>query len=165
MVKEPHREQIPNCRGGTFQPVLYSTYLGSPHEPELEDVHMASTLQCLVSGVVGQVILFVLLEQVAGVHLVAVLHQTLSRNGGQNCSAWPIMKMDIELASGKLKRNPLCVLCVCVFVRNKDPTSSLTSRAEHCSGTDIILCGFHVTELALGYNENNHHTLLILSLF
>lgn len=28
-------------------------------------------------------------------------------------------------------------------------TSSLTSRAEHCRGTDIILCGFHVTELAL----------------
>lgn len=28
-------------------------------------------------------------------------------------------------------------------------TSSLTSRAEHCRGTDIILWGFHVTELAL----------------
>lgn len=29
-------------------------------------------------------------------------------------------------------------------------TSSLTSKAEHCSGTPIILCGFQVTELALG---------------
>lgn len=29
-------------------------------------------------------------------------------------------------------------------------TSSLTSRAEHCSGTPIILWGFQVTELALG---------------
>lgn len=38
---------------------------------------MASTLQRLVSGVVGQVVMLVLLEQVAGVHLVAVLHQTL----------------------------------------------------------------------------------------
>lgn len=28
-------------------------------------------------------------------------------------------------------------------------TSSRTSRAEHCSGTAIILWGFHVTELAL----------------
>lgn len=28
-------------------------------------------------------------------------------------------------------------------------TSSLTRRAEHCKGTPIILCGFHVTELAL----------------
>lgn len=28
-------------------------------------------------------------------------------------------------------------------------TSSLTRRAEHCNGTPIILCGFHVTELAL----------------
>lgn len=28
-------------------------------------------------------------------------------------------------------------------------TSSLTRSAEHCKGTPIILCGFHVTELAL----------------
>lgn len=35
------------------------------------------------------------------------------------------------------------------------PTSSLTSRAEHCRGTDIILCGFHVTELALKLTKTN----------
>lgn len=52
-------------------------YFSSPHEPQLEDVHVASTLQRFVSGVVGKVVVFVLLEQVAGVHLVAVLHQTL----------------------------------------------------------------------------------------
>lgn len=56
---------------------LESPYLGSPHEPQLEDVHVASALQRFVSGVVGKVVVFVLLEQVAGVHLVAVLHQTL----------------------------------------------------------------------------------------
>lgn len=56
---------------------LHSLYLGSPHEPQLEDVHMASALQRFVPGVIGKVVLFVLLEEVAGVHLVAVLHQTL----------------------------------------------------------------------------------------
>lgn len=35
------------------------------------------------------------------------------------------------------------------------PTSSLTSSAEHCRGTDIILCGFHVTELALKVTRTN----------
>lgn len=55
-----------------------AVHLGSPHEPQLEDVHMASTLQSFVSCVVGEVVLFILLEQVAGVHLVAALHQTLS---------------------------------------------------------------------------------------
>lgn len=59
------------------EPPLALRYLCSPHEPQLEDVHVASTLQRFVSGVVGQVVVFVLLEQVAGVHLVAVLHQTL----------------------------------------------------------------------------------------
>lgn len=53
------------------------SYLSSPHEPQLEDVYVASTLQRFVPSVIGQVVVFVLLEQVAGVHLVAVLHQTL----------------------------------------------------------------------------------------
>lgn len=34
--------------------------------------------------------------------------------------------------------------CVCVSC-----TFSLTRIAEHCRGTPIILCGFHVTEFAL----------------
>ena len=52
-------------------------YLCPPHEPEFEDVNVSATLQGLVPCVVGQVIVLVLLEQVAGVHLVAVLHQSL----------------------------------------------------------------------------------------
>lgn len=110
-------------------------HLGSPHEPQLEDVHVASTLQRFVSGVVGKVVVFVLLEQVAGVHLVAVLHQTL-RNPIQNVSNY--------------NRNGSVFVCENeVWMNRTRPTSSLTSRAEHCRGTDIILCGFHVTELAL----------------
>lgn len=59
-------------------------YLSSPHEPELEDVNVASTLQRLVSGVVAQVVLFVLLEQVTRLHLVTALHQTLQQHRAQN---------------------------------------------------------------------------------
>lgn len=57
--------------------MLAFPHFSPPHEPQLEDVHVASTLQRFVPGVVRQVVVFVLLEQVAGVHLVAVLHQTL----------------------------------------------------------------------------------------
>lgn len=45
-------------------------------------------------------------------------------------------------------------------------TSSLTRRAEHCKGTPIILCGFHVTELALrkiNHVKSWHHDKLRLS--
>lgn len=70
--------------------LLLRLYLGSPHEPELEDVHMASTLQGLVPRVVGQVVVLVLLEQVAGVHLVAVLHQALgNRTAEERSTAVP----------------------------------------------------------------------------
>lgn len=109
---------------------LARPHLCSPHEPQLEDVHMASTLQRLVSGVVGQVVMLVLLEQVAGVHLVAVLHQTL--------------REETRTRSGRTRGNTHTH-----GVRQSCSTSSLTSRAEHCRGTDIILCGFQVTELAL----------------
>ncbi len=47
-----------------------------------------------------------------------------------------------------------CFSCVCVYC-----TFSLTRIAEHCRGTPIILCGFHVTELALQsliYNMSEH---------
>lgn len=50
---------------------------------------------------------------------------------------------------------------------NLRPTSSLTSRAEHCRGTDIILCGFHVTELALQFkkkqNKKNQPSFNVIS--
>lgn len=61
-------------------------HLGPPHEPQLEDVHVAAALQRLVPRVVGQVVVFVLLEEVAGVHLVAVLHQALQGEGGWRSS-------------------------------------------------------------------------------
>lgn len=38
---------------------------------------MASALQGLVSSVIGQVIVFILLKEVGGMHLVATLHQSL----------------------------------------------------------------------------------------
>lgn len=65
-----------------------AAHLGPPHEPQLEDVHVAAALQRLVPRVVGQVVVFVLLEEVAGVHLVAVLHQAL--RGGDQFTAVPV---------------------------------------------------------------------------
>lgn len=44
------------------------SHLGLPHEPELKDVDVSTTLDRFVSRVVGDVILFVWLEQVAGTH-------------------------------------------------------------------------------------------------
>lgn len=68
---------LPGSAATELISTLAPPHLSSPHEPQLEDVDVAPTLQRFVSGVVGQVVVFVLLEQVAGVHLVAVLHQTL----------------------------------------------------------------------------------------
>lgn len=81
--------------------------------------------------------MLVLLEQVAGVHLVAVLHQTL--------------REETRTRSGRTRGNTHTH-----GVRQSCSTSSLTSRAEHCRGTDIILCGFQVTELALKATQNAH---------
>lgn len=81
--------------------------------------------------------MLVLLEQVAGVHLVAVLHQTL--------------REETQTRSGRTPGNRNAD-----GVRRSCSTSSLTSRAEHCRGTDIILCGFQVTELALKATQNTH---------
>lgn len=52
-------------------------YLCLPHEPQLEDVHMAATLEALVSGIVAHVVRFVLLEEVVGPQTVALLQETL----------------------------------------------------------------------------------------
>lgn len=53
--------------------VYVNVHLSLPHEPELEDIHVASTLNGLVARVVCDVVLFVWLEQVASTHGVAVL--------------------------------------------------------------------------------------------
>ena len=59
-----------------LDPIL-ETYFGSPHQPELENVIMATALDDFVAGIVGDVIVFVLLEQVVGAHPVAMVQQTL----------------------------------------------------------------------------------------
>lgn len=49
----------------------------APHEPQLENVIVAATLDDLVAGVVADVVLFVLLKQIVGAHLVATHEQIL----------------------------------------------------------------------------------------
>ena len=53
--------------------------LGFPHEPEFEDVHLAATLDRLVSSVEGHVVKLVLLEQVRGIGAMTLLEHTLER--------------------------------------------------------------------------------------
>jgi len=53
------------------------THLGSPLEPELEDVVVPAALDDLVAGVVADIIDLVSLEEVVGRHLVAVDQQAL----------------------------------------------------------------------------------------
>lgn len=52
-------------------------YLGLPHEPELKDIDVTATLDGFIPGVVGDVVLFVWLEQVAGTHGVAACQDSL----------------------------------------------------------------------------------------
>ena len=52
--------------------------LGSPGQPELEDVVVSAALDHLVAGVIRDVVVLVLLEQVAGLHRVAVSQNTLN---------------------------------------------------------------------------------------
>lgn len=103
-----------------------------PHEPELEDVHVASTLNGLVPRVVRDVVLFVLLEQVTSAHGVAALQQSLRQTEHQANNQGGFCRRRAEES-----RSSVCL------------TLSRTRMAEHCRGTPIILCGFQVTELAL----------------
>lgn len=54
-----------------------TSHLGLPHEPELKDVDVAPALDGLVPGVVGDVVLFVLLEEVTSAHGVAASQDAL----------------------------------------------------------------------------------------
>lgn len=56
---------------------LPSSHLGLPHEPELKDVDVSATLDCFVPCVVGDVVLFVWLEQVASTHGIAACQDSL----------------------------------------------------------------------------------------
>lgn len=46
--------------------------LRSPHKPKLEDVIVTAALDHFVASVIGDVVVFILLEKVVGAHLVAV---------------------------------------------------------------------------------------------
>lgn len=50
-----------------------------PHDPQLQDVILAATLNGLVAGVVGDIVKLVLLEQIRGISRVALLKQTLEK--------------------------------------------------------------------------------------
>lgn len=56
---------------------LPQSHLGLPHEPELKDVDVSATLDCFVPCVIGDIVLFVWLEQVAGTHGVTACHDSL----------------------------------------------------------------------------------------
>ncbi len=56
---------------------LLPSHLGLPHEPELKDVDVPATLDGFVPCVVGDVVLFVWLEQVAGTHGVTACQDSL----------------------------------------------------------------------------------------
>ncbi len=48
-------------------------YLGSPGEPQLEDIVVASALDDFVARVIRHVVVFVLLEQVISTHAITVV--------------------------------------------------------------------------------------------
>lgn len=60
-----HIEQVLHMLGVAAGP------LGSPHEPEFENIIMPAALDHFVAGVIAHVVLLVLLEQVLSAHLVA----------------------------------------------------------------------------------------------
>lgn len=53
-------------------------HLGLPHEPELKDVDVSAALDGLVPRVVGDVVLLVLLEEVASAHGVTARQDSLN---------------------------------------------------------------------------------------
>lgn len=54
-----------------------TSHLGLPHEPELKDVDVSPALDGLVAGVIGDVVLFVLLEEVTSAHGVTACQDAL----------------------------------------------------------------------------------------
>lgn len=53
------------------------THFGSPEKPEFENVVVTTTLYNFIARIIGNVVMFVLLEQVVGAHSVAVIQKTL----------------------------------------------------------------------------------------
>lgn len=98
------------------------SYLCPPHQPQLEDINVPSTLQSLVSCVVRQVVVLVLLKEIGSMHLIATLHQSLMDTKTQaqsrqhrfdycfeGCFGWKITNTQIQSnicasAKGRLKK-------------------------------------------------------------
>lgn len=53
------------------------SYLRSPQQPAFEDVVVAAALDHFVAGIVADVVVLVLLEQVVSTHLIAVHEEVL----------------------------------------------------------------------------------------
>lgn len=51
--------------------------LGAPHKPKLEDVIVSAALDHFVARIEANVVVFVLLEQVVGTHLITIHEQVL----------------------------------------------------------------------------------------
>lgn len=98
------------------------THFGSPLQPQLENVVVATALNYFISSIKLDIIQFVLHEEIIGSHLVTTHEQALN----------------IEEQSWRKNRN--------LF---KKHTSSLKWIVEHCKRAPISLCGFHVTDCAL----------------
>lgn len=72
--------------------------LRSPHQPQLEDVIVAAALDDLVARVVTNIVVFVLLEQIVGAHLVRFDQQVL-RIIAKRCE--PIDSKQLEWAGAR----------------------------------------------------------------
>lgn len=59
-------------------------YLRLPHEPQFKDVHVSSTLNAFVPGVIGHVILLVRLKEILGTQLIAFLQEALRTTQGES---------------------------------------------------------------------------------
>lgn len=70
------------------------SHLGLPHEPELKDVDVSPALDGLVPGVIGDVVLFVLLEEIASAHGVAACQDAL-----QTATRTPLTVADVNVVS------------------------------------------------------------------
>lgn len=172
-------QSVSHCSSDVTDNVSANLWL--PHEPELKDVYMSTTLYGLISGVIHDVILLILLKKISSTHGVAALQKTLKMHIIVCQTLWN-SETDIKLISCSNELSsltlPLCLplsLCFslslpssfihitlqnfsfiplqCRLIPPDTPffslTFSRTRMAEHCNGTPIILCGFHVTELAL----------------
>lgn len=72
---QPLYRREPTAAAGSV--IALTSHLGLPHEPELKDVDVSAALDGLVPGVIGDVVLLVLLEEVTSAHGVAACQDAL----------------------------------------------------------------------------------------